>query len=50
MDDFQFLFECPECDAYFWPQNQMLMRAGYTPAHDCQRCLDLQAFVETMEA
>ena len=48
-DDFAFMFECPICDASFWPQNNMLMRAGFTPQEDCQKCLDLQAFVYMIE-
>jgi len=41
-DDFAFMFECPNCDAMFWPQNQMLMRAGTVAQEDCETCLKLQ--------
>jgi len=48
MDDFSFLFECPECGAMFWPQNKLLMRACTIPQDDCQKCLEIQEFVEGM--
>jgi len=41
-DDFQFVMTCPHCDAMFWPQNQVLMRAGTVPQEDCETCLKLQ--------
>jgi len=45
-DDFAFVFECPICDASFWPQNNMLMRAGFTPQEECEECFLIAQFVE----
>ena len=45
IEDFSFLLECPSCDAVFWPQNNILMRAGTTPQADCKKCLAIQSSI-----